>query len=136
MTTTFNRNRMEKSTISALARFQRGGIVNSLQTGGDGVRFVACCPYLEIIEAWLSGHFFSHLYCIWWTSYYLFIEICLLVANGPDPRVLQFRCLYLLFVVFGCWLEYLWKFVTRFPHSCFCVTLTDMPYRLETLQQK
>ena len=53
VTTTFNRNRMEKSTISALARFQRGGIVNSLQTGGDGVvvRCVACCPYLEIHEA-------------------------------------------------------------------------------------
>ena len=53
VTTTFNRNRMEKSTISALARFQRGGIVNSLQTGGDGVavRCVACCPYLEILEA-------------------------------------------------------------------------------------
>ena len=134
MTTTFNRNRMEKSTISALALFQRGGIVNSLQTGGDGVvvRCVACCPYLEIIEAWLSGHFFSHF--SFWSSYYLFIEICLLVANGLDPRVLQFRCLYLLYVVFGCWLEYLWKLATRFPHSCFCVTLTDMPYRLETLQ--
>ena len=44
VTTTFNRNRIEKSIISALARFQRGGILNSLQTGGDGVGIFWAAP--------------------------------------------------------------------------------------------
>ena len=38
---------MEKSMISALARFQRGGILNSVQTGGEGV-----CVRLAAAPCW------------------------------------------------------------------------------------